>query len=150
MSTGKLNSLMGMVLLSHPLANGRHVAGLSDMPLAEPNLTGVKAALVEPVAETAPAPAPAPATPEKHAAADVDIEATSTHSAVGDANDPDFPLPTDEERSILRKVPGSIPWVSYALCAVEVAERASFYGAKTVFSNFMQFPLPEGGKFREV
>jgi dipeptide/tripeptide permease len=28
---------------------------------------------------------------------------------------------------------------------VEFAERASYYGVKTVFSNFMQFPLPEGG-----
>jgi hypothetical protein len=28
---------------------------------------------------------------------------------------------------------------------VEFAERASYYGVKTVFSNFMQFPLPKGG-----
>ena len=35
--------------------------------------------------------------------------------------------------------------VSYALCAVEFAERASYYGVTTVFSNFMQFGLPAGG-----
>ena len=35
--------------------------------------------------------------------------------------------------------------VSYALCAVEFAERASYYGVTTVFSNFMQFSLPVGG-----
>lgn len=38
-----------------------------------------------------------------------------------------------------------MPPVAYALCAVEFAERASYYGASTVFSNFMQFPLPAGG-----
>lgn len=31
------------------------------------------------------------------------------------------------------------------LCAVEFAERASYYGVQTVFSNFMQYPLPKGG-----
>lgn len=55
-----------------------------------------------------------------------------------------YPLPTEEESKTLRKVAGSLPWVSFALCLVEFAERASYYGAKTVFSNFIQFPLPEG------
>ncbi|KAK8204393.1 peptide transporter ptr2 [Zalaria obscura] len=31
------------------------------------------------------------------------------------------------------------------LCIVELAERASYYGVQTVFSNFMQFALPAGG-----
>lgn len=31
------------------------------------------------------------------------------------------------------------------LCIEDLAERASYYGASTVFSNFMQFPLPDGG-----
>ncbi|GME41663.1 Oligopeptide transporter [Neofusicoccum parvum] len=35
--------------------------------------------------------------------------------------------------------------VIWLICVVEFAERASYYGAKTVFSNFMQYPLPEGG-----
>lgn len=55
-----------------------------------------------------------------------------------------YPLPTEEESKTLRKVAGSLPLVSFALCLVEFAERASYYGAKTVFSNFIQFPLPEG------
>ncbi|OIW23902.1 PTR2-domain-containing protein [Coniochaeta ligniaria NRRL 30616] len=59
--------------------------------------------------------------------------------------DVDYPAPTEEERATLRKVADSIPYVSYLLCMVELAERASFYGVKTVFNNFMQFPLPEGG-----
>lgn len=55
-----------------------------------------------------------------------------------------YPIPTEEELTTLRKVAGSLPLVSFALCLVEFAERASYYGAKTVFSNFVQFPLPEG------
>lgn len=55
-----------------------------------------------------------------------------------------YPLPTEEETKTLRKVAGSLPLVSFTLCLVEFAERASYYGAKTVFSNFIQFKLPEG------
>ena len=40
----------------------------------------------------------------------------------------------------------SIPTVSYRLCAVEFAERASYYGVQTVFSSFIEFPLPKGKK----
>ena len=56
----------------------------------------------------------------------------------------EYPLPSDEERTTLRKVADSIPSVSYWLCAVEFAERASYYGVQTVFSNFIEFPLPQG------
>jgi dipeptide/tripeptide permease len=61
------------------------------------------------------------------------------------AFDPDYPEPSDEERSSLRKVADHIPTVTFALCIVEFAERASYYGVQSVFSNFMQFPLPDGG-----
>ncbi|KAJ5964991.1 uncharacterized protein N7479_004867 [Penicillium vulpinum] len=57
----------------------------------------------------------------------------------------DFPVPTEAEAQTLRRVAGTLPLVSFSLCLVEFAERASYYGAKTVFSNFIQFPLPEGG-----
>lgn len=56
-----------------------------------------------------------------------------------------YPGPTEEETSTLRKVADRIPNKAYLLCVVEFAERASYYGVKTVFSNFMQFPLPKGG-----
>lgn len=56
-----------------------------------------------------------------------------------------YPIPTEEEARILRKVSDTIPKTAYMLCLVEFAERASYYGVQTVFSNFMQFPLPEGG-----
>ncbi|KAK7524511.1 putative MFS peptide transporter [Phyllosticta citriasiana] len=56
-----------------------------------------------------------------------------------------LPNPNPEEQLTLRKIPGSIPMVCWLLCIVEFAERASFYGAKTVFSNFLEYPLPKGG-----
>ncbi|KAI8627222.1 POT family protein [Xylariaceae sp. FL1651] len=56
-----------------------------------------------------------------------------------------YPPPTVEEQSTLRKIHDSIPWTAWCLCFVEFAERASYYGAKAVFNNFLQFPLPEGG-----
>lgn len=59
--------------------------------------------------------------------------------------DPDHPFPTVEERSTLRKVHDSIPWISWTLCLVEMSERASYYGVKAAFNNYMQFPLPSGG-----
>lgn len=71
---------------------------------------------------------------EKH---DYEITATSTEVD-------DYPAPTEEEKASLRKVPASLPLVSFSLCIVEFAERASYYGAKNIFSNFIQFPLPKG------
>ncbi|EFQ32895.1 POT family protein [Colletotrichum graminicola] len=60
-------------------------------------------------------------------------------------DDESYPAPTEEERSTLRKVADSIPITAWSLCVVEMAERASFYGVKAVFNNYLQFPLPEGG-----
>ncbi|OTA99234.1 hypothetical protein M426DRAFT_90085 [Hypoxylon sp. CI-4A] len=56
-----------------------------------------------------------------------------------------YPPPTEEERHTLRKVYDSIPISAWSLCFVELAERASYYGVKAVFNNYMQFPLPDGG-----
>ncbi|OLN83306.1 Peptide transporter PTR2-like protein 1 [Colletotrichum chlorophyti] len=56
-----------------------------------------------------------------------------------------YPPPTAEERSTLRKVADSIPLTAWSLCVVEMAERASYYGVKAAFNNYLQFPLPEGG-----
>jgi dipeptide/tripeptide permease len=75
--------------------------------------------------------------PEGH-----DIESVPTEERI---DDPDYPLPTEEEKSTLRRVADHIPAVSFALCTVEFAERASYYGVVNIFSNFMQFPLPAGG-----
>ena len=40
-----------------------------------------------------------------------------------------YESPTEEEKHVLRRVTGSIPMVSWVLCAAELAERASYYGA---------------------
>jgi hypothetical protein len=61
-----------------------------------------------------------------------------------DSSDDEYEFPTEEESQSLRKVAGNLPLVAFALCLVEFAERASYYGAKTVFSNFIEFPLPKG------
>ena len=53
------------------------------------------------------------------------------------AVDEEYTRPTEEEQSILRKIPGKIPVVAYLLCLVELAERASYYGAKGPFNNFL-------------
>jgi hypothetical protein len=68
---------------------------------------------------------------------DYEITATSTETD-------NYPAPTEEEKTSLRKVPATLPLVSFSLCIVEFAERASYYGAKNIFSNFIQFPLPKG------
>ncbi|KAJ5787871.1 hypothetical protein N7457_002861 [Penicillium paradoxum] len=59
--------------------------------------------------------------------------------------DDKYPLPTEHEDQTLRRVAASLPLVSFSLCFVEFAERASFYGVKSVVANFVQFPLPKGG-----
>ena len=83
--------------------------------------------------------------PEKHLSV-VDEKILEAHRP--SVYDPDlYPKPTDEERTTLRKVADSIPNVAYWLCCVEFAERASYYGVQTVFSNFIEFPLPAGKRF---
>ncbi|KAH6647724.1 hypothetical protein BKA67DRAFT_396810 [Truncatella angustata] len=53
-------------------------------------------------------------------------------------------LPTEEEKATLRRVAGSMPATAYLLCAVEFAERASYYGCFQVYKNFIRAPLPPG------
>lgn len=57
----------------------------------------------------------------------------------------DATAPTEEEKKTLRRVAGKIPRVAYYICAVEFAERASYYGVKPLFGNFVNRPLPAGG-----
>ncbi|GAB1316979.1 peptide transporter ptr2 [Madurella fahalii] len=54
-------------------------------------------------------------------------------------------LPTEEEKSTLRRVAGRMPATCYYLCAVEFAERASYYGCFQVYKNFIRAPLPPDG-----
>ena len=54
-------------------------------------------------------------------------------------------LPTAEEKQTLRRVAGKMPASCYYLCAVEFAERASYYGCNQVYKNFIRAPLPPDG-----
>ncbi|ESZ93293.1 hypothetical protein SBOR_6331 [Sclerotinia borealis F-4128] len=58
--------------------------------------------------------------------------------------DPEL-LPTEEEKKTLRKVAGKLPTITYLICAVEFAERASYYGCNSLFNNYVNRPLPVGG-----
>ncbi|KAL5117360.1 peptide transporter ptr2 [Pleosporales sp. CAS-2024a] len=53
--------------------------------------------------------------------------------------------PTPEELTTLRRVAGPMPAVAYLICAVEFAERASYYGVQQLIGNFVNRPLPQGG-----
>jgi len=68
------------------------------------------------------------------------MEKINKQEEVASASDDELVPPTEEERHILRRVPGSIPAVSYVLCVAELAERASYYGATTVF-NVSLYPV---------
>ena len=57
----------------------------------------------------------------------------------------EYPPPTEEEKHSLLRVSAPVPWLTFVLCFVEMAERASYYGVQGVFNNYMEFPLPPGG-----
>ncbi|KAL7420460.1 hypothetical protein Q5752_004410 [Cryptotrichosporon argae] len=59
------------------------------------------------------------------------------------AGQPGLP-PTARQAQQLARVPGPVPRTAYAIASVEFAERASYYGVKGVFANFIQRPLPPG------
>ncbi|KAH6720782.1 putative peptide transporter PTR2 [Leptodontidium sp. MPI-SDFR-AT-0119] len=54
-------------------------------------------------------------------------------------------IPTEEEMATLPRIAGKMPWTAYLLCGVEFAERASYYGCKQVFKNFIRGKLPVNG-----
>ncbi|KAF9269358.1 PTR2-domain-containing protein [Marasmius fiardii PR-910] len=56
----------------------------------------------------------------------------------------DLEFPTEEEKLTLRRVADKMPWDSYLIATVEMAERFSYYGTQAVFTNFVQQPLPKG------
>lgn len=53
--------------------------------------------------------------------------------------------PTEEERVTLRRVADKLPTVAYVMCAVEFAERGSYYGIQPLINNFVNRPMPVGG-----
>lgn len=51
-------------------------------------------------------------------------------------------IPTDDELKTLRRVAGTMPPVAYMLCAVEFAERASYYGCNVSGHACLSFITP--------
>ncbi|KZT59650.1 PTR2-domain-containing protein [Calocera cornea HHB12733] len=80
---------------------------------------------------------------EKNALATILSHHDGTSIAIKDADLDEEP--TEEERKTLRLVPAAMPWPAIAMCLIEFAERASYYGCSGVFSNFIRGPLPKGG-----
>jgi POT family proton-dependent oligopeptide transporter len=56
-----------------------------------------------------------------------------------------YPEPTEEDYATLKKITSGAPYVTYLICLIEFAERASYYGVKGRLNNFIQLPLPTGG-----
>lgn len=54
--------------------------------------------------------------------------------------------PTGEEKLNLRKVPDNIPFAAFTIVIVELCERFAYYGLSGVYQNYLQNPLPAGGK----
>ncbi|CAD6447554.1 bef235d5-74a7-4929-b147-c05db96e6cc5-CDS [Sclerotinia trifoliorum] len=83
---------------------------------------------------------------ERHPNIGIETEAAIVHAEGHghDHIDPDL-IPTEEEKKTLRKVAGKLPTITYLICAVEFAERASYYGCNGLFNNYVNRPLPVGG-----
>lgn len=80
----------------------------------------------------------------------VDDKKSISGVSTTDSREPDpyegFSAPTIEELHTLRHVPDVIPWMTYLIAFVELAERFSYYGSTIVFVNFIQQPMPPGSR----
>lgn len=102
---------------------------------------GGEAIIIPPVSHEPPAVHPEVGTAPQETANELEVNEKAAE--VWDFEN--YPLPTDEERKTLRKVPDKIPKLAYVLCVAELAERASYYATTGVFSNFLEYPLPADG-----
>ncbi|KAI1388541.1 PTR2-domain-containing protein [Hypoxylon trugodes] len=118
-----------------------NVVGLTVQKVVEPDADnkGVPRSSVHLAGDVSENAHPAPDTPHTNS----HLDSLEENSDVIDYEA--YPPPTKEERETLRKVYDTIPIAAWSLCFVELAERASYYGVKAVFNNFLQFPLPAGG-----
>ncbi|KAJ3933052.1 MAG: PTR2-domain-containing protein [Lentinula lateritia] len=73
-----------------------------------------------------------------------ELDVASAESFEPDGIHDGLEFPTEAERLTLRRVSDTLPWASYLIAFVELAERFSYYGASVVFTNFIQQPLPDG------
>jgi POT family proton-dependent oligopeptide transporter len=76
----------------------------------------------------------------------VDVEkiAALTNSDSFGTNDTGDDMPTEEELHVLRRVSGKINWAAYTIAFCELCERFSYYGSAVLYTNFIQWPLPDG------
>lgn len=67
---------------------------------------------------------------------------------VGEADvaDGDLIYPTDEERETLPREPGALSILTFSIGLIELAERFGYYGCQAIFTNFLQYPLPENSR----
>ena len=71
---------------------------------------------------------------------------SSKHREEEEEGEESSELPTEEELTTLRRIPGSFPWSTYLIAYAELAERFSYYGCTVVFTNFIQQPMPPGSR----
>lgn len=55
-------------------------------------------------------------------------------------------FPTEEEVRTLRRVSDHIPLKLFTIAFVEACERFSYYGTIIVYTNYIQWPLPDGSR----
>lgn len=55
-------------------------------------------------------------------------------------------FPTEEEIRTLRRVSDYIPLKLFTIAFIEACERFSYYGTIIVYTNFIQWPLPDGSR----
>ncbi|KAJ9143718.1 Peptide transporter PTR2-A [Pleurostoma richardsiae] len=55
-------------------------------------------------------------------------------------------FPSEEELITLRRVADRIPLKLFTIAFIEACERFSYYGTIIVYTNFIQWPLPEGSR----
>lgn len=67
---------------------------------------------------------------EKDSTLAADVQILAAESINEDAETPDDGVPTEHEMETLRKVAAPMKWAAIAMCIIELAERASYYGSK--------------------
>ncbi|KAM0747902.1 PTR2-domain-containing protein [Meredithblackwellia eburnea MCA 4105] len=63
-----------------------------------------------------------------------------------DITEREVDFPTEHDLATLRRESGPVPYQSFLIAFIELAERFSFYGSTQVFTNFIQRGLPAGSK----
>lgn len=77
----------------------------------------------------------------------IDVGKTQTLSSVRSPESEELDdTPSEEDLRTLRRVSGKINWAAYTIAFAELAERFSYYGSSVLYTNFVQWPLPDGSR----